>query len=130
MASRTSCGRRIVAVCVAALAAAAIVHGAETPDATKPDFSGTWTLDRAISTEPAQIEFAPAATPARQSRGGFGGFGRAGGSRRRADTGSSPESLTQVEQSRLKALTEQLKTSSSTLVISHHDPDFVVNDAK
>jgi hypothetical protein len=35
-----------------------------------------------------------------------------------------------MEQERLKALTDQLKTATGTLVISHHDPDFVVNDAQ
>jgi len=130
MASRIDRVRRVLTTTCAALVSLAVLHGAETSDAAKPDFSGTWTLDREISTNPAQIEFSPAA-PARPSRGGFGGFGRGGGgTRRRSDTAGSPEGLTPVEQSRLKALTEQLKTGSSTLVISHHDPDFVVNDAQ
>jgi hypothetical protein len=119
-------------VCVAALAAAAIVS-AQSDDGHKPDFSGTWTLDRNLSTDPAQITFVPAPDanrrPQRGGIGGFGGFGR-GGSRPRADNQNSAESLTPSEQERLKALTEQLKTATATLVISHHDPDFVVNDAQ
>src|SRR4029077_1037063 len=60
--------------------------------------------------------------------GGFGGAGRGG--RRRAGGQNAEGSLTPIEQERPKALTEQLKTSTATLVISHHDPDFVVNDAQ
>jgi hypothetical protein len=102
--------------------------------AVHPDFSGTWTLDRNISTDPAQIEFVPSENANRRPQrgggiGGIGGFGRGGGGRRPGG-GSSAESLTSTEQERLKALTDQLKTSVATLVISHHDPDFIVNDAQ
>ena|SRR5580765_7273084 len=131
MASRIESGRarKLFAFCCAAIAAVVIAQAAETPDAARPDFSGTWALDRDISTNPAQIVFVPTAPPTRPSRGGVGGFGR-GGSRRRPDTTNSPESLTPIEQTRLKALTDQLKTASTTLVISHHDPVFVVSDAQ
>jgi hypothetical protein len=119
-------------MCTVALAAVAIVS-AQPDDGQKPDFSGTWTLDRNLSTDPAQITFVPAPDanrrPQRGGIGGFGGFGR-GGSRPRADSQNSAESLTPSEQERLKALTDQLKTATATLVISHHDPDFVVNDAQ
>ena len=121
-------------MCVAALAAIAIVS-AQSDDGHKPDFSGTWTLDRNLSTDPAQIDFAPKPDANRRPQrgggiGGFGGgFGR-GGSRPRADNQNSAESLTPSEQERLKALTDQLKTATATLVISHHDPDFIVNDAQ
>jgi hypothetical protein len=124
-------GRRFV-LCCAVLAALAIAR-AQQGDGAKPDFSGTWTLDRNLSTNPAQITFVPAPDanrrPQRGGIGGFGGFGR-GGSRPRADNQNSAESLTPSEQERLKALTDQLKTATATLVISHHDPDFVVNDAQ
>jgi hypothetical protein len=124
-------GRRFV-LCCAVLAALAIAR-AQQGDGAKPDFSGTWTLDRNLSTNPAQITFVPAPDanrrPQRGGIGGFGGFGR-GGSRPRADSQNSAESLTPSEQERLKALTDQLKTATATLVISHHDPDFVVNDAQ
>ena len=62
--------------------------------------------------------------------GGFGGFGGGRGGSRQRTNGDSSEGLTQMEQERLKALTDQLKTATGTLVISHHDPDFVVNDAQ
>jgi hypothetical protein len=132
MASRIDEMRRLAAIGLAALAAiaVAVLHGAETSDGM-PDFSGTWTLDREISTNPAQIDFAPGTTAPARPRVGFGGrgFGRGGGTRQRADDNSA-DSLTDVEKARLKALTDQLKTGSATLVISHHDPDFVVNDAQ
>jgi hypothetical protein len=122
-------------VSAAALAAVAIVR-AQPDDGHRPDFSGTWTLDRNLSTDPAQIGFAPATDTNRRPQrggsggiGGFGGFGR-GGSRRGTDSRNSADDLTPIEQERLKALTDELKTATATLVISHHDPDFVVNDAK
>ena len=112
------------------LAALQVLHAAAENDVSKPDFSGTWKLDRSISTDPAQIEFAPAPVENRRAvRGGFGGFGRGGGGRRAAGR-SAAEELTPLEQERLKALTDELKTASATLVISHHDPAFVVNDAQ
>jgi hypothetical protein len=121
----------IAAVCVFVAA----MHAAPASDTDKPDFSGTWALDRNISTDPAQIDFAPAASSNRPQRGGFGGggFGGFGGGRggsRQRTNGDSSEGLTQTEQERLKALTDQLKTATGTLVISHHEPDFVVNDAQ
>src|SRR5262245_39550000 len=86
-----------------------------------PNFSGSWSLDRNISTDPGQIELVPSENAARRPQrggiGGIGGFGRGGG-RRRADGANSTEGLTSVEQERLKALTDQLKTSAGTLVIS------------
>jgi hypothetical protein len=111
--------------------AALTMARADRGDAQKPDFSGTWTLDREISTDPAHVDFVPTvATNAnrRPQRGGIGGFGRGG--RRRPDQGNNTESLTSIEQTRLKALTDQIRTASARLVISHHDPDFVVNDAQ
>ena len=33
------------------------------------------------------------------------------------------------ERARLSALTDELKRGSATLVISHHDPSFVINDS-
>jgi hypothetical protein len=127
-------GRGFVLCCavVAALTVARAEQGSQ-----KPDFSGTWALDRNISTDPAQIDFAPASTAGqRPQRGGIGGFGGGGfggggrGGRRRTDSQSSADSLTSIEQERLKALTDQLKTAMAMIVISHHDPDFVVNDSQ
>src|SRR5262247_2240398 len=127
MDSRTERMRRAgrLVLCSAALAAAIV--RAQPDDSHRPDFSGTWTLDRDLSTDPAQIEFVPGSNserrPQRGRTGGFGGFGRG---RQGADMRSASAGLTPLEQERLKALTDQLKTSAGTIVISHHDPDFVV----
>jgi hypothetical protein len=135
MGSRTEDSRRsrLLITCVAALAAVAI-DSAQPDDGHKPDFSGKWTLDRNLSTDPAQITFVPTPDANRRlQRGGIGGFGGGfgrGGSRPRTDSQNTAENLTPSEQERLKALTDQLKTATATLVISHHDPDFVVNDAQ
>jgi hypothetical protein len=100
-----------------------------------PDFSGTWTLDRSLSNDPAQANFGGAPVQQNQGtnrrRGGFGGFGGFGGGSSRGSSNSSNTSAsgTPDERARLAALTDELKKASATLVISHHDPDFVVNDA-
>jgi hypothetical protein len=105
----------------------------------RPDFSGTWTLDRSISHDPSKASFDP--PPARNNqrsggfgggsrrggRGSFGGGGIGGGSPR--DNRDTSNDRTPEEKNRLKALTDQLRTASATLVISHHDPSFVINDA-
>jgi len=126
-------GAWIAVVCTVG-ACVAFLRAAPATDGEKPDFSGTWTLDRNISTDPGQIDFGRGTTTNRQSQrggiGGFGGFGGRGGFRPRNNGQGSGEGLTQVEQERLKAITDQLKSASGTLVISHHDPDFVVNDAQ
>jgi len=120
-----------IAVVCTVCACVAFLSAAPATDGEKPDFSGTWTLDRNISTDPGQIDFGRGTTTNRQSqRGGIGGFGGRGGYRPRNNGQGSGEGLTQVEQERLKAITDQLKSASGTLVISHHDPDFVVNDAQ
>jgi hypothetical protein len=135
MASRTNPPNCSAWVFVAAAACAfvAVLHAAPTADDARPDFSGTWALDRNISTDPAQIDFAPGTPASRpQQRGGFGGiggFGGRGGNRQRPN-GQASEGLTQVEQERLKALTDELKSAMGTIVISHHDPDFVVSNAQ
>jgi hypothetical protein len=103
-----------------------------------PDFSGTWTLDRSLSNDPAQVNFGGAPVQQNQGnrrRGGFGGFGGlggfggGGGGRGSNNTSNSSASGTSDERARLTALTDELKKASATLVISHHDPSFVVNDA-
>lgn len=115
---------------------------ATSPDA-RPNFSGTWALDRGISNDPAQASFdAPQNQNGQRSggsggsrrRGGFGGGGFGGGGggfggSRPANRDSAPPATTD-ERARLQALTDQLKKEFTTLVISHHDPSFVINDAK
>jgi hypothetical protein len=111
-------------------------------DTTRPNFSGTWSLDRGISNDPAQASFdAPrnqngqrsGGSGGSRSRGGFGGGGFGGGGGyggSRSGNRNLPPAPSTDEQARLKALTDQLKTEFTTLVISHHDPSFVINDAK
>jgi hypothetical protein len=109
------------------------------PAQARPDFSGTWSLDRSISTDLGKASFEPATDRSRQGGGrrgggfggggfgGRGGFGGSGGSRSRY--GDSPSDSTPDERARLSALTDQLKKGAATLVISHHDPSFVINDS-
>jgi hypothetical protein len=98
-----------------------------------PNLSGTWSLDSSISNDPARANFDGAGEQRSQRSGGFGGGssrrGRLGGfgggrpsARETARTGTPDD--------RLRLLTDQLRTSSASLVISHHDPSFVVNDAR
>ena len=125
-----------------AVASTSPTHAQTVPPApissdARPNFSGTWSLDRGISNDPAQASFdAPRNQNGQRSggsggsrrRGGFGGGGGLGGSRP-TDRDAAPSNTTD-EQSRLQALTDQLKKEFTTLVISHHDPSFVINDAK
>jgi hypothetical protein len=111
---------------------------APVPAETRPDFSGTWSLDRSISTDLEKASFLP---PNRSSqggggrggfgggRGGFGGGrgGFGGGARSRNQDSSSD--MTSDEKTRLSVLTDLMKKGFATLVISHHDPSFVVNDS-
>jgi hypothetical protein len=102
---------------------------------TRLDFSGTWSLDPGLSNDPSQASFDARNNDTRAAggrsggygggrRGGFGGFGPGGGGQRQATASNT------VEQRRLQELTDALKNASKTLVISHHDPSFVINDAK
>ncbi len=98
--------------------------------ATRPDFSGRWTLDPSISTDLARVSFGPASSqdPRRPTRAP-GGSGRRGRFPRQ-DDGSGDAAFTDLERSRLQALAERIRTSFDRLVISHHDPTFVVNDGR
>jgi hypothetical protein len=99
----------------------------------RPDFSGTWALDRSISNDPAKASFVPAQARNNQSAGGFGGGRRGGrggfgGGSRPADR--TADDRTPDERTRLQALTDLLRKGSATLVVSHHEPSFVINDAQ
>jgi len=131
----------LVAVCTGSATAQTPPPPTAAPTASDEhlDFSGTWSFDRSISTDPSQITFDPAGENRQTNnnrRAGFGGFGGPGGGGfgrgRNNPQGNRNGAVTlaPLEQERLKALTSQLKTASSTLVISHHDPSFVVNDAE
>jgi hypothetical protein len=103
-----------------------------TPTEARPDFSGTWTLDRSISNDPSKATFEPAKARSPQRYGGFSGGshrGGGGGSRSPSDDRAADD-RTPDERTRLQALTDQLRKASDTLVISHHDPSFVINDAQ
>jgi len=119
---------RTIALLVALLSAALF---ADTPPA---DLSGTWTLDRTISVDPAKITFLPTNGGGNQSQrrgGGRGGFRSGGRSYQGSsshDTSNGASSLSLVEQQRLKVLTDQLKTASASLVISQQDSKIVVQD--
>ena len=110
---------------------------ADTP--ATPDLSGTWTLDRTISVDPSKITLMPTAnTNGSQSqrrgggghRGGYGGYGGGGysGSSNRNNSNGA-RSLSLVEQQRLKAVTDELRTASTSLVISQQGSKVVVQDA-
>jgi hypothetical protein len=98
--------------------------------AVRPDFSGTWRLDRSISNDPSKADFEPAQARSRQRPGGFGGGRRGGiGGGGRPPERDPADTQTPDEKGRLQALTVQLRNGSNTLTISHHDPSFVINDA-
>jgi hypothetical protein len=103
---------------------------------TATDLSGTWVLDTDVSVDLTKLTFIPPApaenaggrTQTRNRRGGgFGGGGFGGGGDRQRET---PAKLTNEEQTRLKALAEDLKTGWTKLVISQHDGTVAINDAK
>jgi hypothetical protein len=98
---------------------------------THLDFSGTWAIDRSISNDPQQVTLDGTQASRDQRNGGFGSY-RRGGSRGGRPDNRQPaaSSMTPDERARLQALVDALKTSSNVLVISHHEPDFVVSDAK
>jgi hypothetical protein len=108
-------------------------------DAPATDLSGTWTLDRTISVDPAKITFMPpsgAANNEFQRRGGgsggrvgFGGFGRTYQHSSGSSNQDESQKLSLVEQQRVKAVTDELKTGSAALVISQQDAKVVVQDA-
>jgi hypothetical protein len=100
----------------------------------RPNLSGTWSLDPSLSNDPARADFG-AGEQRGQRAGGFGGgssrrgrYGGFGGAR--PGTGETSRAGTPEEHARLQLLTDLLKKSSASLVISHHDPNFVINDAQ
>jgi hypothetical protein len=101
----------------------------------RPDLSGNWSLDRSISNDPSQVNFEARPDNRSQRTSGFsggsrrrGGFGGSGGSR--PDSPDAAAASTPDERARLQTLTDLLRTASASLVISHHDPSFVINDAQ
>jgi hypothetical protein len=66
--------------------------------------------------------------------GGFGGGGFGGGRGRGGSAGRPPERDTSDqgtpdERARRKAIADEIRKGAGTLVISHHEPHLVINDA-
>jgi hypothetical protein len=105
---------------------------AQTPGAgatgDHPDYSGTWKLDPSISADPSKTTFDPPQNPNAQRFGGFGGGRRGGGGGRRPGRDTANDG-TPDERARRQALVDFIRKGAATLVISHHDPHFVINDA-
>jgi hypothetical protein len=96
-------GAALVAALAIAFTAAAV---AQPPP--KPNLSGSWTLDREISTDPASVA-----------------FDRQGGRSRLPAPPRSPD-----EQTRLRELVDQIRKASASLVISHNDPSLAITDSQ
>lgn len=93
---------------------------------TRPNFSGSWSLDPALSSDPSKATFdatpdSSRSRPGGRRSGGFGGFGGSGG-------GSTGGSMTSDERTRLRELTNQIQKSSAQLTISHSDPTLAITD--
>jgi hypothetical protein len=93
---------------------------------TRPNFSGRWSLDPALSSDPSKAAFD--GTPDRgRSRtggrrgGGFGGFGGSSG-------GNTGGAMTSDERTRLQELTNQIKRSFAQLTISHSELTLAITD--
>jgi hypothetical protein len=107
------------------------------PAAAQVDFSGTWTLDRELSSDLTKATFEPqqAQTPRNTGfSGGFGGRGfggRSGGGRPSSgESRSGNGALTVDERARLHEIAEYVKGFTS-LVIDHTDHStFTVTDAQ
>ena len=124
-----------LAVASIASARAQTVPPAPSAGDARPNLSGTWLLDSSISNDPTQANFEAAGEQRGQRSGGFGGGssrrGRRGGfGGARPGTRETVRAATPDEHTRLQALTDRLKKSFASLVISHHDPNFVINDAQ
>ena len=134
-----------ISVLALGLAALSVVPGrtqiaapAATPTTDRPNFSGTWSIDRDISNDPSQAAFeAPrdqGRRPAGRQGGGFGGraglggFGgaRYGGGGQRNQTEAAAG--TPEERTRLREFTDLVRRSSGSLVISHADPSLAITD--
>lgn len=126
----------IVAVALTSIASARAQIVPPSPSAAddRPDFSGRWALDPGISGDPAKANFEPAAPPRAQRPGGFGGGssrrGRSGGFGGARPGAREQPARTGTPDARLQLLTDRLKKSSALLVISHHDPNFVISDGQ
>jgi len=111
------------------------VPPAATSSEARPDFSGTWSLNRNLSDDPSHANLEAFRPQGGQSPGAFGGGpsrrgGRGGFGGSRPSSKDTAAASTPDERTRLQLLTDQLKRASASLVISHHDPSFVIDDAQ
>jgi hypothetical protein len=125
---------------IAAAIVAGVVLGSARADA-QVDFSGNWTLDRAISGDLAKATFEPPAQSQTARRpggfsGGFGGRGFGGGNRRQGQAGENERrhaggaALTEDERLKLRDVAAFVKTLGS-LVIEHTDHStFTISDGQ
>lgn len=131
----------IAAIGVAAALTAARAQTNVPASPTRPNFSGTWSLDRGISDDPSRAldghpEAAGRSGPpggrgavdGLRGRGGYGGFGRPDGFDRAApETRRSPAA---EERARMRELLTLVRDASASLVISHNDPTIAITDAQ
>jgi hypothetical protein len=118
--------------------------GAQTAAGARPNFTGAWTLNRALSDVPQQAEFGsnPAGldgdgsgSATRRGRGGYrGGMGpeqrgRVPGSGYRGGNGS-PTQNNPPDQDAIQALMSEAAHPSPSLLISHSDPVLFITDAQ
>jgi hypothetical protein len=108
----------------------------------RPNFSGTWSIDKDISNDPAQAAFEASSDQGRRQagrqnggfggRGGYGGFGgaRFGGGQGQSNRTNETPPGTPEERMRLKEFTDLVKRSSGSLVISHADSSFAITDGQ
>src|SRR3954470_15058472 len=127
--------------------AAALVTVPCSRASAQTDFSGTWTLDRDISSDLTKASFEPPKAPAQRNTGGFsggfggrgfgggsrrggGGGGNSGGGSRNDASGRTPAPLTPEEQTKLHELADYVRSLAS-ISIEHTDHStFTVTDAQ
>jgi hypothetical protein len=133
----------VTAVALGLLSAVTTGHG-QSASAGKPNFSGVWILNRALSDAPPQPGIgARASGPGgdqgdRAGRGGRGEFDRPAGGGRLGRTGdggyrgerSGPTANRSDRRSAIEELTSELRNPSASLTISHADPTLAVTNAQ
>jgi hypothetical protein len=132
----------VTAVALGLLSAVTTGHG-QSASAGKPNFSGVWILNRALSDAPPQTDIgARASGPGdqgdRAGRAGGGEFDRATGGGRLGRTGdggyrgqrSGPTANSSDRRNAIDELTRELRNPSASLTISHADPTLAVTNAQ
>ena len=134
-------GRQLVAAAAACALCGAMAVAAR--GAARPDFSGTWTLNRELSAFPREVGFDPdwqdsgSSGQSGSGRSGGGGGGRGGGRGSRTSSGGgggsgrlSPTAHQESEEDsrKIKELVEVVKTPSARLTITQTDPAMIIVD--